>query len=96
MMLNTDPEDIAVGEYFTVNLLLCHESGAPFAGTLRVDADMPAHGHGMNYRPAIVQVAAGRFRAEGLMFHMPGEWRLEVSLDDGEEMHTIEVLATVH
>lgn len=96
LILVTDPEKITVGEHFKVDLMLCHESGAPFPATLRVDADMPAHGHGMNYRPEIAHIAPGRIRAEGLMFHMPGEWRFLVHIDEGDRIHTIEVPANVH
>ena len=37
---------------------------------------MPSHGHGMNYRPTVAALGGGRYRAEGLMFHMPGQWEL--------------------
>jgi hypothetical protein len=48
----------------------------PLPVALRVDADMPAHRHGMNYRTTVTALGDGRFRAEGLMFHMAGRWRL--------------------
>ena len=51
-------------------------SGAPFAGDLRVDAAMPQHGHGMNVAPTVKQTGPGEFRAEGMLFHMPGYWEL--------------------
>ena len=35
---------------------------------------MPEHKHGMNYAPEVKQLGPGRWRAEGLMFHMPGKW----------------------
>lgn len=43
---------------------------------LRVGADMPAHGHGINTEPEIMKTGAGTFRVEGLLFHMPGAWEL--------------------
>jgi hypothetical protein len=41
----------------------------------------------MNYRPTVTTAGAGRFRAEGLMFHMPGAWELtfDVVAADGTE-----------
>ncbi len=30
----------------------------------------------MNYRPSVKPQGAGLYRAEGLMFHMPGRWEL--------------------
>jgi cytochrome c peroxidase len=35
---------------------------------------MPEHRHGMNYAPALKALGPGRWRAEGLMLHMPGRW----------------------
>ena len=35
---------------------------------------MPEHRHGMNYAPTLKPLGPGRWRAEGLMFHMPGKW----------------------
>jgi len=61
---------IRVGEHFALELAVC-----PPPDAVRVDASMPAHRHGMNYRPSIVPLGGGRYRAEGLMFHMPGEWQ---------------------
>ena len=44
--------------------------------SLAVDAAMPQHGHGMNRVPKIERLPDGGFRAEGLLFHMPGKWEL--------------------
>ena len=60
-----------VGEHFAVELAVC-----PPPDAVRVDASMPAHRHGMNYEPSVVPLGGGRYRAEGLMFHMPGDWQL--------------------
>lgn len=79
----TEPERVVIGTVFQVNVRVWTEQG-PWNGTLRVDATMPAHGHGMNYLPVVSQVDEGRFVAEGLLFHMPGEWELLFDLDGGD------------
>ncbi|HEU4646515.1 MAG TPA: FixH family protein [Burkholderiales bacterium] len=58
-----------LGEHFAVEFAVC-----PAPEGVRVDAWMPAHRHGMNYVPAVKALGGGRYRAEGLLFHMPGEW----------------------
>ncbi len=63
----------AVGQLFALDLALCAKSGA-LPQRIQVDAHMPAHRHGMNYRPSLIPVADGVYRAEGLMLHMPGRW----------------------
>jgi hypothetical protein len=54
--------------------------------TVAVDARMPAHNHGMNLRPRVTRDGDGRFRADGLLFHMPGTWELYVDVARATEM----------
>ena len=70
----TRPDKIVVGQHFSVEIGLCGRSGPDEPQRLLVDAHMPEHRHGMNYRPSVVREGEGRYRAEGLMFHMPGRW----------------------
>ena len=83
----TRPWPVAVGRPFALDIAVCAPMGAaPSAAPprlLRLDADMPAHRHGMNYRPGVTPLGGGRYRAEGLLFHMPGSWRLRFDLDGG-------------
>jgi hypothetical protein len=68
-----EPSPIPRDRHFALRLRVC----SPQAWVLtRVDADMPAHRHGMNYRAALQPAGPGLWRAEGLMFHMSGRWRL--------------------
>jgi len=76
-----EPAPIAVGRAFAIEVQVCAKGQAAVPTGLRVDAHMPAHRHGMNYRPTVVAVGGGRFRAEGLLFHMPGRWELIFDLD---------------
>ena len=76
VVFQTRPERIEVGEHFSVELTVCPRGGAPRPDNVRVDAEMPEHRHGMNYRPTVIAEDPGRYRAEGLLFHMPGHWLL--------------------
>ena len=70
----TQPEKIVIGQHFVVELALCARDGAAMPESVRVDAHMPEHRHGMNYKTKVTSSGAGKYRAEGLMFHMPGRW----------------------
>jgi hypothetical protein len=70
----TLPDKIAVGRHFSVELAVCPKSGTQLPENLRVDAHMPEHRHGMNYKAEVRSAPEGRYRATGLMFHMPGRW----------------------
>ena len=74
LVFRTVPAAIEVGRHFTIDAIVC-TAGAPPTLT-RVDADMPEHRHGMNYRPTLSGKGAGRYLAEGFLFHMPGRWQL--------------------
>lgn len=80
----TEPGRIAVGEPVAIEVSVCAVGEARPVESLAVDADMPAHRHGMNYRPSVVALDGARYRAEGLLFHMPGLWRLIIELRAGD------------
>ncbi|MBL8352082.1 MAG: FixH family protein [Burkholderiaceae bacterium] len=75
------PAPLAVGRPFALDIVVCPPAGQPLPATLKVDAEMPAHRHGMNYRASVKPLGSGRWQAEGLMFHMPGRWRVLFDLD---------------
>ena len=77
--VKTRPGTIAVGEPFAADIAVCGKDGKT-AERIAVDATMPAHNHGMNYAPEVKDLGGGRYAAEGLLFHMPGTWRVEVSV----------------
>lgn len=79
-----DPLRIEVGEPFALLFNVCTKSGDP-GELVAVDAQMPEHKHAMNYHPSIVAKGDGRFRAEGLVFHMAGHWELSIDVRAGEE-----------
>jgi hypothetical protein len=68
------PAKIEVGRHFALELAVCAKDSSASIESVHVDGFMPEHGHGMNYRATVKPLAAGRYRAEGLMFHMPGRW----------------------
>ena len=97
----TQPAKITVGKHFSIDLVMCAKGNAAMPDGVTVDAYMPEHGHGMNYKAAVkpagndkaVAKPAGkdeaalkpavddaRYRADGLMFHMPGRWDLTFEL----------------
>jgi hypothetical protein len=74
-----DGAPIVVGRHFAINVQVCPAN----AVLARADATMPEHRHGMNYRPSVKRLGDGRWRVEGLMFHMPGRWELRLDVQAG-------------
>jgi hypothetical protein len=81
VVYRTVPPAIVLGRHFAVEAVVCGDGAAPVL--TRIDARMPEHRHGMNYRPTLAPKGAGRYVAEGLLFHMPGRWELSFDVEGG-------------
>lgn len=80
-----DGAAIPLNEPFAVALTLTGPDGAPLgdADSVTLDARMPAHRHGMLRDVELEQTGPGRFRAEGVLFHMVGHWEFHVDVVRG-------------
>ena len=85
----TTPAPVRIGEHFAIDLTVCPTGKAPMPRAVRVDASMPEHRHGMNYRPTVIAQGAGRYRAEGLLFHMSGRWEIAFDAVTGDTSERI-------
>ncbi|HLY07706.1 MAG TPA: hypothetical protein VKW04_00245 [Planctomycetota bacterium] len=81
--LETSPAGIAVNQPFDVSVLVTPKSAPSGTLDVMVDARMPAHFHGMNRTAKITRGSGNSWKAEGLVFHMPGRWELYVDVSDG-------------
>lgn len=68
-------QSLMVDEHFSMLIRLCENEKSVDAKTMRVNATMPAHQHGMNYRPSVTQTSDGQYQVEGMLFHMSGHWQ---------------------
>ena len=84
VLYRTKPVPLKVGEHFALEFAVC-----PAPDLVRVDARMPEHRHGMNYRPTVAPLGDGRYRAEGLMLHMAGHWELVFEVRSGGKTERI-------
>lgn len=78
------PDPIPVADPFSVEIELFADSACtqPLdAGECRIDAAMPHHGHGMNVAPRMRREGPGRWKAAGMLLHMPGRWELFIDLE---------------
>lgn len=75
-----DPAELQVGRFFTAEVVACDTANSEPVREIKVDARMPAHGHGMNYRPVATVTAPGHYKFTGLMLHMPGTWRVTIDV----------------
>ncbi len=93
----SSPAAITNGQPFTLQVAVCP------AGALlvRVDASMPDHRHGMNYRPSIKPLPAvdaggpGRWQVDGLLWHMAGRWELRWDVQHGGKTEVLRTSVTL-
>jgi hypothetical protein len=78
------PDPIPMNQLFDLVVTVTPKApGSGSAPAVEVDARMPAHGHGMNRVPKVARQRDGSFKAEGLLFHMPGHWELYFDISQG-------------
>jgi hypothetical protein len=87
----TSPPKIAVGQPFVLELAACAKQGAPVSSGIKLDAQMPEHRHGMNYRPSVEPLGGGRYRSEGWLFHMPGRWEFIFDMGGERLTHSVRI-----
>lgn len=78
-------KQVPMARHFVLEVQLCSAAAAT-AHLAKVDASMPEHRHGMNYRPVITPLGDGRYRVEGMMFHMAGRWEVAFEVRSGKEV----------
>lgn len=55
--------------------------GSQIPTAIHFDGGMPAHGHGFVTQPRVTRnLGGGEFLVEGVKFHMPGDWVIQVSV----------------
>jgi len=83
-----EPMRLEVGLPFTLLLNVCTKRDEP-AELVGVDATMPEHKHGMNYATTIRSNGNGRYRVDGLLFHMPGSWEVAFDVRSGGDIQRL-------
>ncbi|MEH6475755.1 MAG: hypothetical protein V7727_08695 [Sneathiella sp.] len=82
--VTTIPAQVMVGKPFSVRVSVCSKKGQSFLGDIKINAMMPMHKHGMNYKPSIEKISDGKFEMKGFVFHMPGKWQYKIDLKQGD------------
>ena len=75
--VETNPTKVPVGRPFEATISICGP-GNVVVDRFVIDATMPRHRHGMNYTPKVSSADKRTHTATGLLFHMPGLWRIAV------------------
>ena len=88
----TVPDPLPLAQPFRMQIQFCGDSTVPLE-RVTVDATMPAHQHGMNFRVDLAEAERNRFEVSNVVFHMPGLWeiRVEAEIDGRRYAYRAEV-----
>ena len=68
------------------------DGGTIVGATSSVEGGMPEHNHGLPTEPEVTAtLGEGRYRVEGMRFHMRGYWEIRVSIDDGAQRDSVTI-----
>ena len=87
----TEPATPVLTQHFSMLFRICRGGEAASVDWFKIDARMPAHNHGMNYRPRVSETPEGLYRVSGMFFHMPGLWRIAVDFRHGERKQRLSI-----
>jgi len=77
-------DNITLGQPFSFNLAIC-PTNKNKPDRITANATMPAHKHGMNYKPTVSFDEQNQtYKVEDFLFHMPGLWEVSVSTYVGD------------
>lgn len=75
---------LPLNEEFAVTVEVTAAGGAPLEGaSVEFQAEMPGHGHGMLRQPRTVEEGDGRYRVDGVLLHMEGDWVVHLDVIAG-------------
>jgi hypothetical protein len=89
---DSSKETVKVSQAFSLKAFICPNLPGASVAAVSVNATMPEHQHGMNYRPRVqLQPTSGSSSAEprvllaqGMVFHMPGRWQIEIHVSGSD------------
>jgi len=89
-------DPLVINDMHSWELVLTDSDGAPVTGAnIDLAGGMPAHDHGLPTRPRVTGLEEpGRYRVDGMRFHMPGAWELVLTISLGASRERL-VLALV-
>lgn len=85
------PDGIVINEPAQLELAITKDNAPsgvpPSVQQFKIDAFMPAHGHGQVRDSVLTEFEPNRWRVEDFLLHMPGEWLVRVQmLVDGRRL----------
>lgn len=91
VQIQSSLQPVAINRMHYWLLYLEDAEGKPVAdASIEVTGSMPRHDHGLPTRPMVrADEDDGTYLIEGLRFHMPGEWRMEMNISAGASSDTL-------
>lgn len=84
-------QPVPINQIHSWVLVIRDAGGNPVTGAeIAVEGGMPEHDHGLPTRPRVTgELGNGRYRLEGLRFHMAGKWEIAVTIKSDGKTRTV-------
>jgi hypothetical protein len=90
VQITTIPKKIELNEPFNIDLEVSpSQTNRKLDFSVHVDAIMPAHNHGMTVIPEIVKVDQKHYYVKNMLFHMKGDWLLQVFIENSDSTEVV-------
>ena len=85
------PNPVPTNQIHSWTIHVENANGDPVDGaTIKVDGDMPQHGHGLPTRPQVTKnLGNGDYLVEGMKFQMGGWWVVDFTITSGDKTDTV-------
>ncbi|MEX0738901.1 MAG: FixH family protein [Pseudohongiella sp.] len=86
VQMQSELEPLAINQMHSWVIRVQDSQGDPVTDArISVDGGMPAHNHGLATSPQVTEnLGEGRYRLEGVRFHMNGEWELRLQIESAD------------
>jgi len=86
-------EPVVINEMHEWTLQVFTADGEPVDdASITISGGMPAHNHGLPTNPQVTEnLGDGRYRVEGLRFHMRGDWELVLDISSGDQSDSVRI-----
>ncbi|MEQ8953393.1 MAG: FixH family protein [Gammaproteobacteria bacterium] len=84
---------LRINQIHSWEMRLTDAQGNPVSGAaIAITGGMPLHDHGLPTLPSVTaEPRAGSYLLEGVRFHMPGQWQLDIRVEHGSHIESFTV-----
>ena len=91
ILIRSQLSPLQINRIHSWHVEILDDKSVPVSGAeVLVSGGMPEHDHGLPTRPVVTEeIDPGTYLLQGIRFHMPGKWRMIISIETEENLSTV-------